>query len=73
MLRTKIINDDVCAVSFEPNEILVRNRGKSEFGKEKSLVKLDKDGLHIDVEVAREFNIDVKMYNFKKLSWSMKR
>lgn len=59
MLQTKKIGDDMCAVAFNPGEIMVRKSGKQYFGKEKTLVRLDNKGLVIDKEVAREFGIKI--------------
>lgn len=59
MLQTKKIGSDLCAVAFNPTEIMVRKSGKQYFGKEKTLVKLDNEGLLIDEEVAREFGIKI--------------
>ena len=59
MLQTKIINDNICAVAFDPAEIMVRKRGKAFFGKEKTLVALRDGKLYIDDDVAKEFGIEV--------------
>lgn len=59
MLQTKKIGSGLCAVAFNPTEIMVRKSGKQYFGKEKMLVKLDDEGLVIDEEVAREFGIKI--------------
>lgn len=63
MLQTKKIGNDLCAVAFNPTEIMVRKSGKQYFGKEKTLVKLDNEGLVIDEDIACEFGI--------KIFWAM--
>ena len=59
MLQTKIINKESCAVSFEPTEIMIRKRGKAYYGKEKMLVSLEDGKLHIYIDVAKEFGIEI--------------
>jgi len=59
MLQTKIINKDVCAVAFEPTEIMVRKRGKAYFGSEKNLAVIRDGRLYIFEDVAREFGIEI--------------
>ena len=59
MLQTKIINKETCAVSFNPTEIMVRKRGKVNYGTEKNLVALKDGKLYIFMNVAEEFGIEV--------------
>lgn len=59
MLQTKIINDDTCAVAYNPTEIMVRKRGKAHFGKEKALAVLRDGKLYISTDVAKEFGIEI--------------
>lgn len=59
MLQTKIINDKICAVAFGPTEIMIRNRGKTYYGSEKQLVAIRDGRLHVFMDVAREFDIEV--------------
>ena len=53
MLQTKIVDKDTCAVAFEPTEILVRKRGKANYGTEKILVSLRDGKLYVSSEVAK--------------------
>ena len=59
MLQTKIINKELCAVSFEPTEIMVRKRGKAFFGTEKYLARIKDGKLYISEDVAKEFGIEI--------------
>ena len=59
MLQTKIISEDLCAVSFEPTEIMVRKRGKINYGKERILVDIKGGKLFIHEDVAREFGVEI--------------
>ena len=59
MLQTKIINNDTCAVSFSPTEIMVRKRGKAHFGEEKALAVLRDGKLYISATTAKEFGIEI--------------
>lgn len=59
MLQTKIVSDTVCAVSYSPTEILVRNRGKQYYGKEKMLVALKGNKLIVCGDVASEFGVEI--------------
>ena len=63
MLQTKIVNKDVCAVAFEPTEIMVRKRGKAFFGTEKYLVRIKDGKLYIFEDVAKEFGIEICQTN----------
>jgi hypothetical protein len=63
MLQTRIINDDICAVAFEPTEIMVRKRGKAFFGTEKNLVKIKDGKLYVFEDVAKEFGIEICKVN----------
>ena len=59
MLQTKIIDQENCAVAFEPTEIMLRKRGKAYFGKEKTLAELRNGKLYIYPDAAKEFGIEV--------------
>lgn len=59
MLQTKIIDQENCAVAFEPTEIMIRKRGRAYFGKEKVLVTLHDGKLYISEETAKEFGIEI--------------
>lgn len=59
MLQTKIINDNICAVAYDPTEIMVRHRGKVYYGTERQLVALRDGKLHIFMDVAKYFDIEV--------------
>lgn len=59
MLQTKIINDQICAVAFGPTEIMIRNRGKAYYGSERQLAAIRDGKLHIFMDVAKEFGIEV--------------
>lgn len=59
MLQTKIVNDEMCAVSYNPTEIMIRKRGKAYYGIEEQLVTLKNGKLYIFVDVANKFGIDV--------------
>lgn len=59
MLQTKKITNDLCAVSSDPTEIMVRPSGRQYFGKEKTLVKLNGNKLIVDSAVAKEFGIAI--------------
>lgn len=59
MLQTKKITNDLCAVAFEPTEIMVRQSGRQYFGKEKTLVKLNANKLIVDSAIAKEFGIEI--------------
>lgn len=61
MLQTKKVTSDVCAVAFDPTEIMVRQSGRKYFGKERGLVKLDGNKLIVDSTVAKEFGIEILM------------
>ena len=61
MLQTKKIGKDLCAVAFDPTEILLRKSGKQYFGKEQILVKLNGDKLIVDKSVAKEFGIELEV------------
>ena len=59
MLQTKIINKEACAVSFEPTEIMIRKRGKANYGTEKNLAAIRDGKLYIFMDTAKEFGIEV--------------
>lgn len=59
MLQTRKINNDLCAVAFEPTEIMVRKSGKAYFGKEKYLAHIKNGKLYIHEDVAKEFGIEI--------------
>ena len=59
MLQTRKINNELCAVAFEPTEIMVRKCGKAYFGKEKVLVNIKDGKLYIYEDVAKEFGIEI--------------
>lgn len=59
MLQTRKINNEVCAVAFEPTEIKVRKCGKVYFGTEKDLVTIRDGKLIIHGDVAKEFGIEI--------------
>ena len=59
MLQTKKITNDLCAVSSDPTEIMVRPSGSQYFGKEKALVMLNGNKLIVDSAVAKEFGIAI--------------
>lgn len=61
MLQTKIISEDACAVSWGPDEILVRKRGRDHFGKERMLVQIRNGKLIVNCDVAREFGITIEL------------
>lgn len=63
MLQTRRIGNGLCAVSFYPNEIMVRRCGKENFGKEKRVVKLDGNAIYIYDDVASDFGISVEYQN----------
>lgn len=63
MLQTRKINDETCAVAFEPTEIMIRKSGKAYFGKEKYLARINGGKLYIYNDVAEEFGI--KIYESK--------
>ena len=59
MLQSKIIDNENCAVAFEPTEIMLRKRGRAYFGQEKTLVTLRDGKLYILEETAKEFGIEI--------------
>lgn len=59
MLQTKIINKELCAVSYDPTEIMIRKRGKAFFGTEKYLARIKDGKLYISEDVAKEFGIEI--------------
>ena len=59
MLQSKIIDEENCAVAFEPIEIMIRKRGRAYFGKEKTLAVLKNGKLYISEETAKEFGIEI--------------
>lgn len=59
MLQAKKITSDLCAVAFDPTEIMVRQSGRQYFGKEKILVKLNGNKMMVDSAVAKEFGIEI--------------
>lgn len=59
MLQTKIIDQENCAVAFEPTEIMLRKRGRAYFGKEKTLVSLRNGKLYVSKDAAKEFGIEI--------------
>lgn len=59
MLQTRKINDETCAVAFEPTEIMIRKSGKAHFGKEKYLARIKGDKLYIYPDVAEEFGLEI--------------
>ena len=59
MLQSKIIDEENCAVAFEPTEIMLRKRGRAYFGKEKTLVTLRNGKLYVYPDVAKEFGIEI--------------
>lgn len=59
MLQTKIINNEFCAVAYDPTEIMVRKRGKTYYGTEKQLACIKDGKLHIFMDVAKEYGIEV--------------
>ena len=59
MLQTRKINNGLCAVAFEPTEIMVRKSGKAYFGKEKMLARIKDGKLYIFEDVANEFGIEI--------------
>ena len=59
MLQTKIISEDLCAVSFEPTEIMVRRRGKINYGTERTLVDIKDGKLFIHEDVAHAFGVEI--------------
>lgn len=60
MLQSKIISKDACAVSWGPDEIMVRKRGRDYYGKEETLARIQDGKLIINCDVARKFGIIVK-------------
>lgn len=63
MLQTKKVGKDLCAVAFDPTEILIRKSGKAYFGKELPLATLKDNTLVVDERVAQEFDIAIKLTN----------
>ena len=63
MLQTKIISEELCAVAYDPTEIMVRKRGKSFFGTAKYLARIKDGKLYISENVAKEFGIEICRMN----------
>ena len=61
MLNTEKINKDTVAVSFHPYEIMLRKSGRAYFGKEETVASIVNGTLYIDVDVAKEFDLEVKV------------
>lgn len=61
MLQTKKISNDLVAVSFDFPDILIRQSGKANFGKEKPIVSFRDGKLIINEDTAAEFDIEVVM------------
>ena len=61
MLQSKIISKDACAVSWGPDEIMVRKRGRDYYGKEETLARIQDGKLIINCDVARKFGIIVNI------------
>ena len=59
MLQKRKINKDVCAVAFEPTEIMLRKCGKEHFGAEKPLAVIKDGKLYVFADVAKEFGIEI--------------
>ena len=59
MLQTRIIDEENCAVAFEPTEIMIRKRGKVYFGTEKTLAALKNGKLYVYPDAAKEFGIEI--------------
>lgn len=59
MLQTRKIGNGLCAVSFDPTEILIRPSGKQYFGTERSLARVKDSKLIVDPAVARAFGITI--------------
>ena len=59
MLQTRIIDEENCAVAFEPTEIMIRKRGKVYFGTEKTLAVLKNGKLYVYPDAAKEFGIEI--------------
>lgn len=59
MLQTKKVGKELCAVAFNPTEIMVRSSGKQFFGKEKTLARLSEDGFVVDEDVAKEYGVSI--------------
>lgn len=60
MLQSKKLTKTMCAVSFGPEEILIRRSGKQYFGTEKALARISGDTLVINESVAKEFGIKIE-------------
>ncbi len=61
MLETRKLNDKVVAVSFNgPTEILLRNSGRENFGKEEKLLGFEGGNLVIDLEVLEKYGLGVE-------------
>lgn len=59
MLQKRKISKDVCAVAFEPTEIMLRKCGKEYFGTEKPLAVIKDGKLYIFEDVAKEFGVEI--------------
>ena len=59
MLQTKIISEELCAVAYDPTEIMVRKRGKKFYGTEKNLTVIKNGKLYIFEYTVKEFSIEV--------------
>ena len=59
MLQTKKIGNGLCAVAYEPTEIMVRSCGRENFGKEKTIAKVVDGKLLVFESALKEFGIEV--------------
>ena len=63
MLQTKIISEELCAVAYDPTEIMIRKRGKIFFGTEKYLARIKDGKLYVFEDAAKEFGIEICKVN----------
>ena len=63
MLQTKIISEELCAVAYDPTEIMVRKRGKNFYGNEKNLAVIRNGKLYIFEDTVKEFDIEICIIN----------
>ena len=61
MLQVKKISNSLCAVSFDPTEILIRKSGKIYFGTERPLARIEGEKLIIDTNVAEEYGMVIEL------------
>ena len=63
MLQTKIISEELCAVAYDPTEIMVRKRGKQFYRTEKNLATIRNGKLYIFEDITKEFGIEICITN----------